>query len=163
MRLILMRHAEAVPLGVDGASTDELRQLTEYGQATADAFAAFVTAKAIPIQCVISSGLMRATQTVEPLRLVLGLDLLILPDFAPEGHKPKRIADKLDELNADIVLVCGHMPSLGHYAQWLLGLPQPIHFSKGAALGLKCRGGVRADQAALEWFLPPEHYLTATS
>jgi phosphohistidine phosphatase len=158
MRLILVRHAEAYPLGVDGVSTDDKRPLTPKGHSTAKALAEFFKQRAIPFQQIITSGYVRAEETAEPLRLLNPQEIIRIPEFAPEALRPKYVSKLLNELNANTVVVVGHMPNLGQYAKWLLGLRSPLMFEKGAALGLKCKGGVKPDDAELEWYLPPEHF-----
>ncbi len=158
MRLILVRHAEALPLGVDGVDRDDRRPLTPKGHATARALAGFFRFRAIPFQQIVTSGYVRATETAEPLLEIHPHEMVTIPDFAPEAFRPKRVSEALNELGSNTVVVVGHMPNLGSYARWLLGLKNPLDFEKGAALGLKCKGGIRADEAELEWYLPPEHF-----
>ena len=158
MRLILVRHAEAHPLGVGGVDRDDLRALTTKGHATAQALAEFFKLRDIPFQKIVTSGYVRAEETAEPLRLLKPHDIIRIPEFAPEALRPKYVSKLLDELQANTVVVVGHMPNLGAYARWLLGLRNPLSFEKGAALGLKCRGGIKADEAELEWYLPPDHF-----
>ena len=158
MRLILVRHAEAHPLGLDGVDSDDKRALTPKGHATSQALAEFFQRWDIPFQQIVTSGYVRADETAEPLRLLKPHELIRIPEFAPDEFRPKYVSKALNELGVNTVVVVGHMPNLGAYARWLLGLNKPLSFEKGAALGLKCKGGIRADEAELEWYLPPEHF-----
>ncbi len=107
-RLILLRHAHALPAGPVQADRD--RPLSGTGEAEADAAAAFLATHA-PFARVLCSPALRARQTAERVMAQIG--------YADTRHDPRiyeasagELIEILDEHDAAPVLLVGHNPGL---------------------------------------------------
>jgi phosphohistidine phosphatase len=162
MRLILVRHAEAVPLFSENVQTDFQRPLTEHGQAQANALAQVLLARDLRITTLITSPLVRAIQTTESLHAVLtpGQEYVVSDWLGLGELKPKRLSKLVFETGGTSVLV-GHMPDIATYAAWLLGTREDaIEFEKAAAACINCREAIGKGTGVLEWLVTPEWYLS---
>ena len=104
MRVIVVRHAEAAP-----GEPDELRALTAEGRETARALGERL--RGTKIDAVVSSPLLRARETAEPIARAAGVD----PE-TDERLSPGATADDVRDAVAgrgDTVVVVGHQPDCG--------------------------------------------------
>ena len=161
MKLILVRHAEAIPVGDSAAPTDFDRPLTELGRQQADALTKAIAKLKLPLGVVLTSPLLRAVQTAEPLAAIL------TPGTPPqkEDHlrleeiKPRKLSKVISELGQPVVYVVGHMPDLGKYAGWLLGCDSTtILFEKAAAAMITLGKSVEKGTGELRWLATPEWF-----
>lgn len=160
MRLILVRHAEAVDIGTDGVSRDFDRFLTARGRDQASALAATLTARGLIPTAVITSPLVRAKQTAGPLAALLTVNIHLTTDcefLTPEGYGRKKLSQFVTEHGGDLPVLVGHMPSLGEFAGKLTRDDgRAIDFKKGAAALLAFPGAIEPAAGTLEWvFVPP--------
>ncbi len=158
MDLYLIRHAEAMPLGVGNISADEDRPLTEAGHEQARALAVGLRRWEARLDFVVSSPLRRAVQTAEGLiqNWPEAPELRTCSDLAP-GGKRRKVARFLEELGAEGVALVGHMPDLAMLTGWLIGSKNVrIDFAKAGAALVRC--DTRPDKGAgdLVWMAPPE-------
>ncbi|HEV3202877.1 MAG TPA: histidine phosphatase family protein, partial [Gemmataceae bacterium] len=65
MNLYLIRHADAVPLGLQGITQDEERPLSDEGQIQARALTHVLALRGIRLDKIVSSPLVRTRQTTE--------------------------------------------------------------------------------------------------
>src|SRR5687768_2468383 len=92
MRLLLIRHADAVKQGEAGAVTDFDRPLSDHGHSQARALADALAAQGVALDAVVTSPVMRAVQTAELLlRLVAdpAASLSVCDHLAPEDFRRK--------------------------------------------------------------------------
>jgi phosphohistidine phosphatase len=112
MRLILVRHAEAAP-----GDPDELRALTPAGRDVARALGDRLAGAGIT--AVVSSPLLRARQTAEPIARAAGVaaetDDRLAPGATAEDVRGV-VAGK-----GDAVVVVGHQPDCGEIVLALTG------------------------------------------
>jgi phosphohistidine phosphatase len=162
MRLILVRHAEAGNVGQGGVRTDFDRALTARGHGTANALAERLKMMGVRVDVVVSSPLVRARQTAEPL---LGLVdsarsvLVTCDDLAPDAFKPKKVARAVEELGVRSAAVVGHLPDIAHFAGWLVGSGgRGVAFDKGTAGLIDTGGAVGEGTGTLVWLVTPEWY-----
>jgi phosphohistidine phosphatase len=104
MRVIVVRHAEAAP-----GEPDELRALTPAGRETAHVLAERL--RGTPIDAVVSSPLLRARETAEPVARAAGVE----PE-TDERLAPGATADDFRDVVAgrgNTVVVVGHQPDCG--------------------------------------------------
>ncbi|HLN59637.1 MAG TPA: phosphohistidine phosphatase SixA [Thermoanaerobaculia bacterium] len=149
MEVWLLRHAEAEDRAASGR--DEDRGLTAGGLAQAKAVARGIAALAPAIRVILTSPLLRARQTAEPLAEVLGL-AAIRPSRALEpGSDPEAILSELEEAGEESLLLVGHAPQLGRLLGRLVTgeADGDIPVSKAGAAcvsfeGLERRGRLRA-------------------
>jgi phosphohistidine phosphatase len=159
MRLILVRHAEAVNVGQNGVQTDFDRHLTAHGHATALALADRLAAMGLRVDAVASSPLVRARQTAEPLlQLAEGATELILCDeLVPDVGKPKKVAKSLNDIGARTVVAVSHLPDVSAFANWLVG-GGGLQFDKGTVAMIETNGPLDKDAGWLVWLMSPECY-----
>jgi len=123
VEIILIRHAEAAPIGEGGVSEDAQRPLTVTGEEQAKRLGKGLERKGIHPGAVVSSPLLRSRQTAE--LLLKGLadpqpEVKVSEELAP-GGKRRRLSRFLRGLGEDKVAIVGHQPDLGEYAAWLIG------------------------------------------
>jgi phosphohistidine phosphatase SixA len=117
VRLILVRHAEAAP-----GEPDDLRPLTSEGRETARALAERLAAAAP--DAVVSSPLLRARETAQPIAQAAGLD----PE-TDERLAPGATADDLRAAVAgrgETVVAVGHQPDCSGIVLELSGREVPF-------------------------------------
>jgi phosphohistidine phosphatase len=163
MRMILVRHAEAVAKGENGVAKDFDRPLTEHGREQARKLALAFVAHGVTPGAVVTSPLVRARETAEPL-----LPLLPGPEKEPvlcdylavDALKPKRLAKLVADLGADTVILVGHNPDLSAYAGWLLGAGETaIELEKGAAALIEFEGDAEKGAGRLGWLVTPGWFM----
>lgn len=152
MKIILIRHAEAVP--EDHALRDDDRWLTARGREHARGLARLLRDLAIEPDAVVSSPLPRAMQTAE--LVAEGLDYLglveVLPALRPGAH-PRLAAEEMVARGAAVVAV-GHEPMISSLGAFLLGRPSFPPFRTAQACLIddgrpvySCRADVMQTQA----------------
>ncbi|CAI2796122.1 phosphohistidine phosphatase SixA [Pseudomonas fluorescens group sp.] len=131
MKVWILRHGEA-----EGhARTDAERNLTEHGCAEVLRSAAQLMGQ--PLSAIIASPYVRAQQTAQLVREVLGFEpeVRTVPWLTPEGN-PLQVLDKLD--TDDNVLLVSHQPLVGNLISFLQHghqrQPQPMHTASLAEL-----------------------------
>lgn len=159
MRLILVRHAEAVGSYSSDAPVDFDRALTDLGRQQAAQLAATLHRVGVAPDVVATSPLVRTVQTAEALlpllpagRAVLAIELLKSGEL-----RPKKLSKHVAELGVKTVVLVGHMPDIAAYAAWLLGVGEhAVPFEKGAAACIAVRRGeIGEGSGVLEWFVTP--------
>src|SRR5688572_6366350 len=125
MHLILVRHAEAVRLSEQGARTDADRPLTEVGRSHAARLADAFAARGVVPGAIVTSGLVRAVQTAEPLVRLLPTEPregAVCQFLAPENYRPRKLTRFVLGLGQEVTVLVGHNPDLSAYAAWLMGI-----------------------------------------
>lgn len=113
MTLWLLRHGEAEAR----ARSDAERPLTERGRKEVRRSAERLRGR--PLQYILASPYLRAQQTAEIVREVLGLALpLTTVDWATPDDSPREVANRLDSYSGHCLLV-SHNPLLGQLAGFL--------------------------------------------
>jgi len=134
MRVILVRHAEAVP--EEDAGSDRDRWLSMRGREMARGLARLLREQSIEPDAVVSSPLPRAIQTAE--LLAAGLDYLGSIEswrcLEPGAH-PRVAATEL-ATRGGAVIVVGHEPSISSLGAFLAGLPAFPTFRTAQACAL---------------------------
>jgi len=159
MHLYLVRHAAAVLPQANGGLSDEARPLTAEGRAQAASLGRAFQQRAVPVDRVLTSPLVRARETAELLAAGLGNpDILVelCPELAP-GGSAKRLAKMLRKLHAQHVVLVGHMPELRQQTAWLIGGKKAsIDFAKGGAACVVCDAPPRQGAGTLLWMVTPD-------
>jgi phosphohistidine phosphatase len=167
MKLILVRHAEAAAKGDNGVMKDFDRPLTETGWEQARKLALAFQAHGVMPGAVVSSPLVRAVETAEPL-----LPLLpgperepVFTDFLAVGElRPKKLAKLVADLGVETVVLVGHNPDLSAYAGWLLGADETaIELEKGAAALIEFDGEIEKGTGRLGWLVTPGWFMGAVA
>ena len=103
MRIHLCRHAEAQP-----GEPDELRELTRAGRDAAKVLADRLARLDEPPRMVLTSPLVRARQTAEPVAERLGCGVLVRDELAP-GATADSLRAAVEGLEGPVAAVC-HQP-----------------------------------------------------
>ncbi len=155
MRLLLIRHAVAVPRGTPGIRDDE-RPLTPDGEAEFRSAAGGLAWIADPPDVLLSSPLVRARATAAIVAGAFGrIEPLFEPALAHGTVDTVLSALAARDATATIAVV-GHEPLLSAVLARLLGVGDGdrIEFEKGGAALVELPEGV-AGAARLVWFLGP--------
>jgi len=159
MNLILIRHADALPIGANGSTCDEDRPLSDEGwKQAADLGNAFLKRK-ITFDLIISSPLVRTMQTTLKIQKVLGIpdSLVEARDELAPGGRPKKLARCLNGLQGSSIALVGHQPDLSLYAGWMIGEKDvQLQFAKGGAALIQIDGSVAKFGGLLRWLITPE-------
>ena len=115
MRLLIVRHAEAVP-----GEPDELRPLSAAGRDQARDLGRRLREQGLRPDAVVSSPLLRARETAAALEL----GPAEVDDRLAPGATPSDIRDAAAG-RGEVVVVIGHQPDCGRAAAELSGGPEP--------------------------------------
>jgi phosphohistidine phosphatase len=152
MRLLLVRHGIAAPLG-GKVVRDESRPLTAQGRRHLRQVAAALVHLTAPPRAILTSPLLRARQTAEILAQAWG-DLR--PEIAPALAQGdiRDIRRALASFNnEDTIVLVGHENWISEFTAHLLGgnSGRAFRYRKGGVALLE----IDAGRATLLWFLPP--------
>jgi phosphohistidine phosphatase len=161
MRLYLMRHGTAVPRGTPGFSEDARRPLTEAGRAEARAVARGLKRLKLPVDRIVTSPYLRAGQTAEEVRRVLG-ERVAVSEFEALRAEAEPAASSLSlktvAEHAHVLLI-GHEP---HLSAWIAELTA----GRGGMRCLMKKAGVAcievervpppAGSGTLRWLMTPK-------
>ncbi len=114
MLVFLVRHAHAEP-----GDPDELRPLSERGQAEAQALAARLVTHATPPRLVLSSPLVRARQTAEHVAGAVGAEARVEERLAP-GATAELLQDAVAGIQGPVAAIA-HQPDCSEIALALTG------------------------------------------
>ncbi|MFO0930540.1 MAG: phosphohistidine phosphatase SixA [Gemmataceae bacterium] len=164
MRLILIRHGEAAPVGAHGVHDDEERPLTDAGRGQCRAAAAALKRLGVKLDRLLASPLVRARQTAEEVVAGWG-------DGAPEveecealapGGRKRKVNQKLLQDSVDTVAVVGHNPDLSEMVGWYLGDKAiGIDLDKGGMACIDFDGVPNKGGGTLAWLVGPDWYPVA--
>ncbi len=119
MEIWVLRHAKAEEGG--RSTPDEERALTDGGRETMRSVAKAIARLEPELDAILTSPLLRARQTAEPVARALSLqgDVIETGALSPEAD-PKGILREIERRGFRRVLVVGHMPHLGKLLGYLL-------------------------------------------
>jgi phosphohistidine phosphatase len=159
MHLYLIRHAEAVPLGVNGVSKDEDRPLTDKGRESCRAVALALRQVGVRLEKLLASPLVRARQTAEEL-LTHWNDRMIEQDTCDElapGSKKRKLLREILAAGSESIGLVGHNPDLSELAGWFLGEREAgIDLDKAGVACLFFDGPPTKGAGVLEWLVTPD-------
>ncbi len=156
MRLLIIRHATAVPRGTPGIPDDD-RPLTPRGVRRFRSAAAGLARLVKAPDVLLASPLPRAKRTAELAARAWGKGVKVTDAPALAGGSFEEIADLLNTLPASAtVAVVGHEPDLSGLLARLLGAPRAdrLVFRKGGAALVDVPGSL-AEGGVLLWYAPP--------
>lgn len=154
MRILLVRHGEAVPY--DTTPVDERRWLTEKGRAGVRAVAQALAGRGLRFTRVYTSPLVRAVQTAEILvqhvHPACDVPVLVHVPLSAEEGSPTQALSVLESARADdTVVLVTHMPKISALAGQLSGGQRFGGFETGAA----CLITRDASAARVEFMIDP--------
>lgn len=150
MNIYLLRHAEAEPRA-PGCS-DEERELTGKGREQAERAAAWLRAHEVEVDALLSSPLIRAVQTAQPVAEALGK--AVVTDYRLAGMRLS--AGDLQDLAreyqvAGSMLLVGHEPDMGDLIRELTKGQVEV---KKATLALVSCERLAPGGGVLRWLVP---------
>lgn len=162
MNLYLVRHAIAVPHDAPGYEDDSKRPLTDKGRAKMRDVALGLKVLGVCPQMILTSPYVRARQTAEILKNVLGLteDLVLTENLLPLAH-PDHLWEELQQYSRlESVALVGHEPSISALANLFLGVSGlQIVFKKGGVCHLDLDIHDKEPRAQLRWLLTPKQLI----
>jgi phosphohistidine phosphatase len=154
MRLYFLRHGIAAPRG-EWTGDDALRPLTETGKKRLRQVAAYLAGLQLDIDLIITSPLVRCTQTAEVAARRLKLsDRLATDDRLAPGFGQTMLARVVrSHADAGALMLVGHEPDFSQTIGSLIGGGRVV-CKKG---GVACVNvpDIRAMEGDLEWLVPP--------
>lgn len=156
MQLLIVRHAPAEELS-GGSYSDAARELTPKGRKLYREFAERVIRPDQAPQLILHSPLVRAVQTAEILREVIGLDShrVRLESRLCPGMSATQLASATRNLGVERVATVGHNPDVSHCTSQMIG-GGSIDFKKGSMACIDFFDDVTPGLGRLMWFLSPK-------
>ena len=161
MELYIIRHAIAEEPGTPGYEDDSQRPLTERGRKKMRKIAKGLKGLEKPVDLILTSPYLRATQTAEILAKTLDLeeDKIIQTDhLSPTGYADNLIQAINEKYsNIENIALVGHEPYLSGLVSMLLaGDPDiSLNLKKGGVCCLSIDNLTYARCANLNWLLSP--------
>ncbi len=161
MNFYLMRHGIAVEKNDPSVEHDRERPLTAKGVKRMRKASKGVSRLGIPLDCVLTSPLLRARQTAEIIARTLGIEdrLEEISGLAPESTVEHLLFGLTRYQDREHLLAVGHEPLLSSFAVYLLGGQKPINLTLEFKKGCLCRIETdlsTANPAKLHWLLTPK-------
>lgn len=158
MNLLVIRHAEAVPLGHEGVDTDEARYLTDAGWEVGALLSRTLQRHTPSLALILTSPLVRARQTAEAILAAWPDQAPILeetPLLAPGGRR-RKIAERLRESSFDTIAIVGHNPDLSELVGWFIGEKNlGLDLEKGGVACLQFDDHPSKATGLLSWLITP--------
>ena len=152
MLIYLLRHGIAEDSGP--GVPDSKRQLTPEGRKKLGLVLKLAKNAGVTPELIVSSPLVRAVQTAEIAREILGVEAAVQesPLLIPEGN-PREVWAELQGLrNLEAVLLTGHEPLMSTLAASLLGSPSLLlHMRKGAMVCIEMENMRGEPHGILQW------------
>ena len=155
LELYFLRHADAGDSAA-WAGDDTDRPLSNEGREQATRLGAYLKALKVKPDVVITSPMVRASDTAKLVGELLGRGITRDGRLAG-GLEADGLAALLGELDAGVgtVLLVGHDPDFSSLVSWLAGAP--LSLGKGALARIDLPGGsVGPGRGSLRWLLPPD-------
>lgn len=158
MNLYLIRHADALAIGVNGTTEDADRPLSERGEKEAKLVAKALRKQKAGLDKLISSPFVRARQTADAILHNWDgppPELVVCDDLVPDG-KLRKLAKFVRETGGDNVGMVGHLPHIALWAGWLIGGKKTqVEFAKAGIAYISCGDGPRKGMGVLQWLVTP--------
>jgi phosphohistidine phosphatase len=157
MRIYLLRHGIAEDAGP--RTPDAKRELTGEGRKKLESVLRLAKRAGVKPDLVISSPLVRAVQTAELAREILGVETPVqkIGALVPDG-RPNDVWDELRGLrNLDEIVLAGHEPLMSELAAWLLGSPAlRVDMKKAAMVCIEFEQFRGEPHGMLKWMATPK-------
>ena len=159
MRLLIVRHAEAVPVTTAGVP-DRDRPLTRHGEYIFRAAARGLARRLPAPDLLLASPLLRAQQTAAILAAAWA-GIAVTPEVALASGSVEAIVAALADHETETIALVGHEPTVSALLAELVG-GEARGFSPGAA-ALVETASVAPAAGRLLWFLSAEDAAASTS
>ena len=159
MELLVVRHAIAEDREAFAATgrDDGLRPLTADGARKMRRTARGLHEVVPSVDAIVSSPLVRASETAEILRREYEMDDVHTVDILAPGTAVPDMVAWLASQDRDVLLIVGHEPELGRLVTYLVsGIDHPgVDFKKGGACLVQFDTQPGAGSGRLLWAMPP--------
>ncbi len=160
MDIVLLRHAEAEPLGESNHFCDEERALTEGGRKQIMEVARSLKSLEMHFSLIASSPLVRARQTAEIVARVLkhSPPVMLWEELCP-GASSLKVFERIKSAGPlDMILLTGHEPDMGILASSLLVRSGKIDmpFKKAGLCRIQVEQMPPLLPGELKWMVPPK-------
>jgi phosphohistidine phosphatase len=158
MHLYVIRHADAVPLGQRGITSDEQRPLTEAGKGQCQVVVRALRRLGVKLDRLLTSPLVRARQTAEAIRegWGAGAPKIVECELLAPGGKKRLLMERLREQHVDSLGVVGHNPDLSELVGWFLGEKRAgINLEKAGLACVEFDGIPGKGTGHLAWLITP--------
>ncbi len=153
VQLYLLRHAHAGdPATWDG--DDDSRPLTSKGRRQAKRLGRFMRAVGVQPDALVTSPLLRASETAELVGKALHADVLVDKRLASDLGIA-RLEEILGELDAERPVLVGHDPDFSALVAILCGASR-IPLKKGALARIDVERPLQPGGGVLRWLVPPD-------
>ena len=159
MDVYIIRHADAIPVGERGITTDAERPLSSEGEAQSRDVSAALQRQGVRLTKVLASPLVRARQTAEIILQGWAKPApeLVLCDELTPGFRAGKLARLLRKLNAESVALVAHQPDLSDWTAWLIGSRKTrVEFAKAGVAHVVCDDPPDKGAGTLHWLLTPD-------
>ncbi|MBI1804181.1 MAG: phosphohistidine phosphatase SixA [Ignavibacteriae bacterium] len=150
MLLLLLRHGDALDTALDG---DALRPLSPHGEEQARAQGNLLQSLALQPDIILTSPLLRAQQTAEIVRQLLGVATISMTEHLTPSSDHRQTVQQLNALGKERVLLVGHEPHLGTFISLLVtgSRNAQIEMKKGSLACVDIEVPVRYGEGNLVW------------
>lgn len=154
--LYLIRHGVAAERG-EAWPDDTKRPLTDEGVRRLREIAAGFVEIGVSFDVMLTSPLVRASQTAEII--AAGLEphppIVITAALSPGGTYAAVVDELAKQARRGSIALVGHEPGIGALAARLIGSRQPLEFKKGAVARIDLAALPPTGAGSLYWFLTP--------
>ena len=159
MLIYILRHGDAVQ---SPELHDSDRPLSEIGERQAATVGIFLKTIHPHPAAIVSSPLVRATQTAEIVSKSLAIEGMEISEFLVPGTRKTQLVEHLNHLHHPSVLLVGHEPHLSQTISLLISGREdlPIDIRKCSLGCLLASDPVRPGHAMLQWLLTAEQMST---
>ncbi len=159
MDLYIIRHTDALPVGVGDCQTDAERPLSDLGQSQAKTVATGLQRRGVHVSKILTSPFRRARETADGIQKNWqgqAPEIVECADLEP-GLRARKLARFVRKLNEESVALVGHQPDLGAWAAWLIGSKKAlVDFAKGGVAHISCGEGPHKGAGILIWLVTLE-------
>ena len=158
MELYLLRHGKAFDIGAGGAQDDFSRALTEKGIEEMESEARAMRRLGVKPDLIVSSPLVRATETAQIVAKRLGLKKVLLKsELLSPGLDLSGLRTLVDQYDAaESIMLVGHEPDLSAVIGDLMGARgESVEMKKGGLALLSFARPVKRGAGILQWLIPP--------
>ena len=147
--VVLLRHGIAEP---HGSRPDEERELTHEGRRKVKEIAVNLAEIFPNVDAIISSPLVRAVQTAEPVARAYKMKIT-MADELRSGADAETARALIEKTTGKKIICVGHEPNLSELMLLMTRMhcDGEIELKKGGCYGIRVQNGA----AQLEWMLPP--------
>ena len=157
MKILILRHGDAYPVGEKNAAVDKDRTLTVRGKKQSRRAGKLCSRIRVIPDIILTSPYLRAHETAEYYRYAVKrkLDVKKINGLEPPGDV-KAVEREIEEANAETVLLVGHEPFLGELLQFFLNgnTGASVSLSKGSLSCLEYEPG-EDNSTRFLWSLNP--------